>query len=88
VPQLSDPDYKTRPRFREANLGRHLINEAKVDNSVLEADDKPDPRFKATPEELKAKGIEDFQLYYAVQTVGRLSKSSLAVAAPRKSGRR
>lgn len=69
VPQLSDPDYKSRPRFREADLSRHLINEAKVDNSVLEADEKPDPRFKATPEELKAKGITDFQLHYAIETV-------------------
>lgn len=90
VPQLSDPDYKTRPRFREVDLGRHLINEAKVDNSVLEADDTPDPRFKATPEELKAKGIEDFQLHYALQTVARLGKSRLAAAAPspRKPARR
>src|SRR3546814_450017 len=48
VPQISDPDYKTRPRFRESDLRRHLINEAKVDNSILEDDNKEDPRFKAT----------------------------------------
>jgi carboxyl-terminal processing protease len=88
VPQLSDPDYKSRPRFREADLSRHLINEAKVDNSVLEADDKPDPRFTATPEELKAKGITDFQLHYALQTVSRLGKAQMAVAPPRKLVRR
>lgn len=89
VPQLSDPDYKTRPRFRESDLGRHLINEAKVDNSVLEADEKPDPRFNATLEELKAKGIADFQLHYAVQTVGRLGKTPIpAVAGGRKGARR
>lgn len=88
VPQLSDPDYKARPRFREADLSRHLINEAKVDNSVLEADEKPDPRFKATPEELKAKGITDFQLHYAIETVSRLGRPKLAVAAPRKAVRR
>jgi carboxyl-terminal processing protease len=87
VPQLSDPDYKSRPRFREADLGRHLINEAKVDNSVLEADDKPDPRFTATAEELKAKGIDDFQLYYALQTVSRLGKAP-AAALPRKAARK
>src|SRR3546814_9457916 len=40
VPQISDPDYKTRPRFRESDLRRHLINEAKVDNSILEDDNK------------------------------------------------
>src|SRR3546814_4243475 len=34
VPQLSDPDYKDRPRLREADLRRHLINEAKVDDSL------------------------------------------------------
>ncbi|MEY3658325.1 MAG: hypothetical protein RL425_1086 [Pseudomonadota bacterium] len=88
VPQLSDPDYKSRPRFREADLSRHLINEAKVDNSVLEADEKPDPRFKATPEELKAKGITDFQLHYAIETVSRLGRPKLATVAPRKAVRR
>jgi len=84
VPQLSDPDYKSRPRFREIDLGRHLVNESKVDNSVLEADDKPDPRFTATADELKAKGITDFQLHYALQTVSRLSKSHLSTVMPRK----
>jgi carboxyl-terminal processing protease len=78
VPQLSDPDYKTRPRFREADLGRHLINEAKVDNSVLESDTKPDPRFTATAEQLKAKGIADFQLHYALETIGRLARTQTA----------
>jgi carboxyl-terminal processing protease len=84
VPQLSDPDYKTRPRFREADLGRHLINEAKVDNTVLEADDKPDPRFTATAEQLKAKGITDFQLNYALSTVSRLANTQTAGTLARK----
>lgn len=74
VPQLSDPDYKTRPRFREADLRRHLINEAKVDNAVLEDDTKDDPRFKLTAEQLKKQGVEDFQLDYAVRTIARLNK--------------
>lgn len=81
VPQLSDPDYKTRPRFRESDLRRHLINEAKVDNSILEDDTKDDPRFKATAEDLKKQGIEDFQLNYALETIGRLAKSPVRVAA-------
>ncbi|WP_448503025.1 S41 family peptidase [Sphingomonas sp.] len=72
VPQLSDPDYKTRPVFREADLRRHLINETKVDNKALEEDEKTDPRFAATHEELKKKGVEDFQLDYALKTLGRL----------------
>ncbi len=74
VPQLSDPDYKSRPRFREADLRRHLVNQAKVDNAVLEEDIKDDPRFKLTSEQLKKQGVEDFQLDYAVRAVARLNK--------------
>lgn len=80
VPQISDPDYKDRPVFREADLRRHLINEAKVDNSVLEDDGKPDPRFTESAEALKKRGIEDFQLHYALQTLGRLGPAPRAVA--------
>ena len=72
VPQLSDPDYKTRPVFREADLRRHLINEIKADNAVLEEDIKDDPRFTATPDALKKQRIDDFQLWYALKTVARL----------------
>lgn len=81
VPQLSDPDYKDRPVVREADLRRHLINEGKVDNSVLEADAKTDPRFAATAEQLKKQGIDDFQLHYALQTIGRLGKPAQQMAA-------
>jgi carboxyl-terminal processing protease len=84
VPQLSDPDYKSRPRFREADLRKHLINEAKVDNSVLEDDTKPDPRFTATAEQLKAKGVTDFQLNYALDTIARLAKAPPAQVAARR----
>ncbi|HYG47984.1 MAG TPA: S41 family peptidase [Allosphingosinicella sp.] len=84
VPQLSDPDYKTRPKLREADLRRHLINEVTVDNDVIEDDGKPDPRFAATPEQLKAKGIEDFQLNYALQTISRLGRN--AAVAPAAGG--
>lgn len=82
VPQLSDPDYAARPQFRESDLRRHLVNEAKVDNSLLEKDSKPDPRFTATAEELKAQGIDDFQLHYALQTIGRIKPQALASSAP------
>jgi carboxyl-terminal processing protease len=74
VPQLSDPDYKDRPRFREADLRRHLINHAKVDNSILEDDVKEDPRFRLTSEQLEKQGVKDFQLDYAVKTIERLTK--------------
>lgn len=73
VPQLSDPDYKTRPKFRESDLRRHLINEIKANDPTLLEDSKDDPRFAMTPDELKKKGIEDFQLHYAVQTIGRIA---------------
>ena len=81
VPQLSDPDYKTRPRLREADLRRHLINELKVEDDVVQDDAKPDPRFTATPEELKKKGIEDFQLHYALQAIARLGRTATVVKA-------
>jgi carboxyl-terminal processing protease len=80
VPQLSDPDYKTRPRLREADLRRHLINEIKVEDDVVQDDGKPDPRFAATHEELKKKGIEDFQLHYALQAISRLGRTAAAAA--------
>jgi carboxyl-terminal processing protease len=80
VPQLTDPDYATRPRFRESDLRRHLVNEKRVDNSILEKDEKPDPRFTATPEELKAKGIEDFQMHYALEMIGRIGPAQARMA--------
>ena len=86
VPQLTDPDYKSRPRLREADLRRHLINEAAVTNDVVEDDGKPDPRFAATADELKKKGVDDFQLTYAVQTLARLGRTAVAVSAASRSG--
>src|SRR5437868_8696406 len=83
VPQLSDPDYKDRRIVREADLRRHLLAQAKVQDKLLEADDGPDPRFTAKPEDLEKKGIKDFQLYYALNTIKRLSAPvSIASAAP------
>jgi carboxyl-terminal processing protease len=72
VPDLSDPDYKDRPVFREDDLRRHLINELKPTDSALEEDAKDDPRFAATADDLKKRGIDDFQLYYAAKTIARL----------------
>src|SRR5260221_2194101 len=85
VPQLSDPDYKDRRLVREADLRRHLLAQAKVEDKLLEADDGPDPRFTAKPEELEKRGIKDFQLYYALNTIKRLSAPvNIASAAPAK----
>ena len=78
VPQLSDPDYKSRPVLREADLRRHLINEIKVDNSVLEEDSRTDPRFSQTAEALEKAGVKDFQLNYALKTIARLGSAQLA----------
>lgn len=83
VPQLSDPDVANRRVVRESDLRRHLINELKVDDKIVENDGKPDPRFTATPAELEKKGIKDFQLYYALQTITRLGKSAPAATAQR-----
>jgi carboxyl-terminal processing protease len=73
VPQLSDPDYKDRPVTREADLRRHLLNQAKVDDKLLESDDTKDPRFTATAAELEKKGVKDFQLDYALNTLKRIA---------------
>ena len=73
VPQLSDPDAARRSELsvRESDLRHHLVNEASLDDKKLENDRQADPSFKLTPDQLKAKGIKDFQLYYAIQTLHR-----------------
>ncbi len=71
VPQISDPDARKREEFalRESDLRGHLVNDAGLDDKKLEADKKSDPRFAMTPAQLEAKGIKDFQLWYAVETL-------------------
>jgi len=73
VPQISDPDARKRSQtaLRESDLRRPLVNEKGVDDKKLEQDAKADPRFKMTPEELAAKNIKDFQLWYALETLRR-----------------
>jgi carboxyl-terminal processing protease len=79
VPQISDPDLRKRAlrSYRESDLRGHLINEIK-DDKDLEKDKVEDPRFKMTPEEMKAKGIDDFQLWYALRTINRTTPTALA----------
>src|SRR3546814_4292064 len=79
--QSGCPDYKTRPVFRENDLRRHLINEVKADDPILTEDTKDDPRFSATAEDLEKKGVEDFQLEYAVKTNARLGGAAQVAAA-------
>lgn len=80
VPQLSDPDYKKRVAIRETDLRRHLVNEIQDDAKELEEDIADDPRFAMTAEQLKAKGIEDFQLKYAMETLTRLGSKTMKLA--------
>jgi carboxyl-terminal processing protease len=72
VPQLSDPDRLERPRVREADLRNHLVAEKIADDRLIEDDGKPDPRFSLTADELKTKGITDFQLDYAIRILSRM----------------
>jgi carboxyl-terminal processing protease len=88
VPQLSDPDFASRTRVRESDLRRHLVNEAGIRDDVLQDDGRPDPRFAATSAELEQRGIEDYQLHYAVQTIARLNRVQTAGTAPGRTSRR
>jgi carboxyl-terminal processing protease len=87
VPQLSDEDYKSRPRIREADLRRHLLAQSKVEDKLLEADETPDPRFSMTAAALEKQGVKDFQLDYAIKTLKRLASSQSIASAtiPKKS---
>jgi len=80
VPQLSDPDFRSRTRVRESDLRRHLVNEAGVREDVIQDDERPDPRFVATSADLQQRGIEDYQLHYALQTISRLGRTRVAGA--------
>ena len=82
VPQLSDPDFASRTRVRESDLRRHLVNEAGIRDDVIQTDGRPDPRFAATAAELEQRGIEDYQLHYALQTLTRLGRVQTATARP------
>lgn len=93
VPQLSDPRMAERKPLREADLKKHLINEIKDSTDrLVEQDPVADPRFLAKADELKAKGILDYQQDYAVRLVGRLATPALppvqVAGAPAKSALR
>lgn len=81
VPQISDPDFALRQKYqtRESDLRGHLINELGIKDEEMELDKVDDPRFKLTSEQLKEQGIEDFQLHYALETLRRTTKSSVAL---------
>ena len=81
VPQLSDPDLEKRAKFqlRESDLRGHLVNELALEDEAMETDKRDDPRFQRTAAELKEQGVEDFQLYYALQTLRRTTTASVAL---------
>jgi carboxyl-terminal processing protease len=81
VPQISDPDYRKRVSVRESDLRRHLVNELAVEDKELESDLVEDPRFAMSAADLEKKGIKDFQLHYAMQTLQRLGGKSMQLAA-------
>ncbi len=82
VPQISDPDYRTRPAFRESDLRRHLVGEERPATATATTTDDSvtDPRFDQTAEQLREQGIEDFQLHYARQTLTRLVQNPRLLA--------
>lgn len=83
VPQLSDPDLAKRAKYvmRESDLRGHLMNEAGLADEAMEKDLRDDPRFQLTTEQLEAKGIKDFQLHYALETLRRTSPNKVAARA-------
>jgi carboxyl-terminal processing protease len=77
VPQLTDGERKTRRGdVREADLRHHLIADVPVEDAALIDSDPPSPRFAITPASLKSRGVEDFQLDYAVNIISRLDPSA------------
>jgi carboxyl-terminal processing protease len=86
VPQISDPDFALRQKYqtRESDLRGHLINELGLKDEEMEADKIADPRFQLTAAQLESRGIKDFQLNYATETLRRTTRSTVALRpAPR-----
>lgn len=81
VPQISDPDWEKRAKLqlRESDLRGHLVNDVGLKDEELESDKQQDPRFQMTAAQLEEKGIEDFQLYYALETLRRTTRASVAL---------
>ena len=81
VPQLSDPDLERRNKYvmRESDLRGHLVNELGLSDDALEADKKVDPRFRLTAAELEEQGVKDFQLHYALETLRRTTRATVAL---------
>ncbi|MEO0500439.1 MAG: S41 family peptidase [Pseudomonadota bacterium] len=84
VPQLSDEFRADRRIVRESDLRQVLRNADVADDSFIEEDDKDNPRFALTTEDLEASGVEDYQLHYAIDILRRQTGASeLATAQPK-----
>jgi carboxyl-terminal processing protease len=86
VPQLSDPDYALRQKYqtRESDLRGHLINELGIKDEEMESDAIADPRFQLTAAQLEEQGVKDFQLHYAMETLRRTTRSTVALRPARR----
>jgi carboxyl-terminal processing protease len=86
VPQISDPDYMLRQKYqtRESDLRGHLINELGIKDEEMEADSIADPRFQLTSAQLEEQGVKDFQLHYAMETLRRTTRSTVALRPVRR----
>jgi len=78
VPQLSDEGRVSRLKVRESDLKRHLITEAGDEDALLKREDPPSARFTVTAADLKKKGIDDYQLDYAIKVLQRVSPVNIA----------
>ena len=85
VPQLSDEARLSRLKVRESDLKRHLITEAGDQEALLKREDPPSPRFTLTAADLKKKGIDDYQLDYAIKLLQRVGPVNIA-SDPHRSG--
>jgi carboxyl-terminal processing protease len=81
VPQISDPDFALRQKYqtRESDLRGHLINELGIKDEEMESDSIADPRFQLTSAQLEEQGVKDFQLHYAMETLRRTTKRTVAL---------
>ncbi|MFC3096619.1 S41 family peptidase [Alteraurantiacibacter palmitatis] len=81
VPQISDPDAERRQRYalRESDLRGHLVNELGREDRAIERDRIDDPRFQLTAAQLEEQGIDDFQLHYALETLRRTTRATVAL---------
>jgi carboxyl-terminal processing protease len=86
VPQISDPDFALRQKYqtRESDLRGHLINELGIKDEEMETDTVADPRFQLTSAQLEEQGVKDFQLHYAMETLRRTTRSTVALRPARK----